>query len=112
VGHFYLVFRGELEEENHIYIREHNKWPLPHRKWEVRAVYNSYHKSNRMRRFDFFGDEEIISSSKFRSKYASVGCAVLFALPADRFEALLTSEDVKRLKKYRSEHVDINYGEF
>lgn len=85
VGHFYLVFRGEVEEENHIYIREHNKWPLPHRKWEVRAVYNSYHKSNRMRRFDFFGDEEIISNSKFRSKYASVGCAVLFALPAEKF---------------------------
>jgi hypothetical protein len=57
VGFFYLVFRGELEEENHIYIREHNKWPLPHRKWEVRAVYNSYHKSNKMHQFDFFGDE-------------------------------------------------------
>lgn len=65
-----------------------------------------------MRKFDFFGDEEIISNSKFRSKYASVTWAVLFALPATRFEELLSSEDIKRLKKYRSEHVDINYGEF
>lgn len=65
-----------------------------------------------MRRFDFFGDEEIISSSKFRSKYASVGFTILFALPAQRFETLLNSEDIKRLKKYRSEHVEINYGEF
>ena len=65
-----------------------------------------------MRKFDFFGDEEIISNSKFRSKYASVGCTILFALPAGKFEVILSSEDIKRLKKYRSEHVDINYGEF
>ena len=39
---FYLIFKGEILEKNHIYIREHNKWPLPYRRWEVRAVYNSF----------------------------------------------------------------------
>lgn len=39
---FYLHFKGQVLEQNHIYIREHNKWPLPNRRWEVRAVYNSY----------------------------------------------------------------------
>ena len=65
-----------------------------------------------MRQFDFFGDEEIISNTKFKSKYAAVGWVILFALPVDRFQALLSSEDIKRLKKYRTEHVDINYGKF
>ena len=46
VSHFYLIFKGTVIQENHIYIREHNKWPLPYRKWEVRAVYNSYHKQH------------------------------------------------------------------
>lgn len=33
VKFFYIIFRGKVQEENHIYIREHNKWPLPARKW-------------------------------------------------------------------------------
>lgn len=64
-----MIYRGAAVEESNIYIREHNKWPLPARKWEVRAVYNSYHKRNRLARFDFFGDEEIVTNSKFKSKY-------------------------------------------
>ena len=53
---FYLLYKGSLEEENHIYVREHNKWPMPHKRWEVRAVYNSYHQNRSVNRFDFFGD--------------------------------------------------------
>ena len=30
---FYILFRGEVIERNHIYIREYNKWPLPNRRW-------------------------------------------------------------------------------
>jgi hypothetical protein len=78
----------------------------------VRAVYNSYHKRNKLGRFEFFGDEEIVTNSKYKSKYIAEGWVVLFAMPAERFTAGLSSEDVKRLKKYRSEHVDINYNEF
>lgn len=33
-------------------------------------------------------------------------------MPAPTFTASLTTEDIKRLKKYRAEHVDINYGDF
>jgi hypothetical protein len=33
-------------------------------------------------------------------------------MPTETFLNSLTSEDIKRLKKYRSEHVDINYGDF
>ena len=33
-------------------------------------------------------------------------------MPVDAFVATLSTEDVKRLKKYRTEHVDINYNEF
>jgi signal-transduction protein with cAMP-binding, CBS, and nucleotidyltransferase domain len=54
---FYILYRGSIEEYNHIYVREHNKWPMPNRRWEVRAVYNSYNQNKLMKRFDFFGDE-------------------------------------------------------
>jgi len=33
-------------------------------------------------------------------------------MPVETFITSLSSEDIKRLKKYRSEHVDINYNEF
>lgn len=78
----------------------------------MRAVYNSYHKRKQLSRFEFFGDEEIISNSKFKSKYLAEGWVILFAMPVEHFVGTLTSEDIKRLKKYRSEHVDINYSEF
>jgi hypothetical protein len=110
VTHFYLIFRGEVTQENHIYIREHNKWPLPARKWEVRAVYNSYHKENKIKRFGFFGDEEIMTNSKFKSRYIASGWVILFVIEADKFMGLLTAEEGKRLKKFRNENVEINYG--
>lgn len=80
VNKFYILFRGDVVEENHIYVREHNKWPLPNRKWEVRAVYNSYHKNNTMPQFSFFGDEELVSNSKFKSKYVTASWVVLFSM--------------------------------
>lgn len=84
---------------------------MPNHKWEVRAVYNSFHKNNILKQFDFFGDEEIISNSKFKSKYISKSWTIVFTMPADKFIAKLNSEEVKRLKKYRSEHVDFSYGD-
>ena len=56
----YIVFRGEVSEQSHIYLREHNKWPLPHNRWEVRAVYNSFNKNRVLGPYAFFGDEEIL----------------------------------------------------
>ena len=76
----YIIYRGCLEEENHIYVREHNKWPMPHRRWEVRAVYNSYHQNKVVKRHEFFGDEEIIENLKFRARYVAKEWTILFKM--------------------------------
>ena len=30
---FYILFMGKVERTNHIYVREHNKWPIEDNKW-------------------------------------------------------------------------------
>lgn len=50
-------------------MREHNKWPLEGRRWEVRAVYNSFENAGMIKEYSFFGDEEIISALKIKSTY-------------------------------------------
>ena len=91
-------------------MKEHNKWPLSNSKWEVRAVYNSYNKSELIRPHRFFCDEEILDNLKLKSKFSSRTWSVLFTTRADRFVAHLNREDLKRLKKYRAEHVEVDYG--
>lgn len=99
-------------EENHIYVREHNKWPLPHRRWEVRAVYNSFNQNKLLRPFSFFGDEEIMENLKFKAKYVATVWTVLLKMSESDFYQHLNQEDIKRLKKYRAENVDVNYMDF
>ena len=53
---------------------------MPHRRWEIRAVYNSYHQNKRIRKFDFFGDEEIIEDTRFKAKYRTNQWTVLFKM--------------------------------
>jgi signal-transduction protein with cAMP-binding, CBS, and nucleotidyltransferase domain len=109
---FYLMFKGDLEEENHIYVREHNKWPLPNRRWEVRAVYNSYNQNKHLKRFNFFGDEELMENLKFKARYLATTWTVLLKMKEEDFYLHLNQEDIKRLKKYRSENADVNYLDF
>lgn len=109
---FYIIFRGEVREQNQIYIREHNKWPLPNRRWEVRAVYNSFENSDLIKSYSFFGDEEIINALRLKSTYIASSHVILFSMDKDTFIDSLSTEDFKRLKKYRNEHININYGDF
>lgn len=61
-------------------MREHNKWPLPHNRWEIRAVYKTYESDNALRKYDFFGDEEIIGGNQMKSTYEAKTHCVLLAL--------------------------------
>lgn len=109
---FFLHFRGEIKEKNHIYVREYNKWPVLARKWEVRAVYNSFQNSNIMAQYSFFCDEEIINLMRVKSTYIAKTHLILFSMDQELFLNSLSTEDFKRLKKYRNEHVNINYSDF
>jgi hypothetical protein len=40
------------------------------------------------------------------------GWVVLFVMEAELFTECLSVDEAKRLKKYRNENIDINYGEF
>lgn len=86
----YILVKGEVREQSHIYLREHNKWPLPNHRWEVRAVYNSHHKTRTLPEHAFFGDEEILENMRMRSKYTTHSCSVLLSLDADTFHSYLS----------------------
>lgn len=103
---------GKVQRVNHIYIRQHNKWPIEDKKWEIRAVYRSYEKHSLLKQFDFFCDEQIISGNRLRSSYIAKQHSILFSLTKQMFNQLLTTEDFKRLKKYRNENTAVNYPEF
>ena len=51
-----------------------------------------------------------MTNSKFKSRYIASGWVILFVIEADKFMGLLTAEEGKRLKKFRNENVEINYG--
>lgn len=55
-----------------------------------------------MKQYGFFGDEEIINSLKTKSTYVTKTYSVLFSMNKDKFIESLTTEDFKRLKKYRN----------
>ncbi len=63
-----------------------------------------------MKQNSFFGDEEIINALKTKSTYIAKTHSILFSMNKEIFLNSLTTEDFKRLKKYRNEHVNINYG--
>lgn len=44
-----------------------------------------------MQKYDFFGDEEIITNSKLKSKYVTSSWAIIYALPAEKFIEILSS---------------------
>jgi hypothetical protein len=91
-------------------VKEHNKWPLSNNKWEVRAVYNSYNQSGTLKEYKFFADEEILDNIKLKSKYSASAFSILFVMKPQKFREHLNSEDLKRLKKYRTEHIEIDYN--
>ena len=53
-----------------------------------------------------------MSNSKFKSKYIAKGWVIMFVMNSEKFIDTLGNEEGKRLKKYRNENVDINYGDF
>jgi hypothetical protein len=87
---------------NHIHIREHNKWPLPNGRWEIRAVYKTYESDSYLRKYDFFADEEIIGGNKMKSTYCAKSHCILLSMSRANFNKHIGSEDQKKLKKYRN----------
>jgi len=85
---------------------------MPNRRWEVRAVYNSYNQNKVMKRYDFFGDEEILENTRFKAKYVANEPTIIFRMDSEAFYKLLNQEDIKRLKKFRAESTDVNYVDF
>jgi len=39
---FYIIFKGQVIEDNHIYLRDYNKWPLTDHRWQVKAIYHPH----------------------------------------------------------------------
>ena len=78
----------------------------------MRAVYNSFKNTGNLKQFSFFGDEEIINSLRTKSTYIAKTHSILFSMNKNMFLDSLTTEDFKRLKKYRNEHININYTDF
>lgn len=50
--------------------------------------------------------------SCLKSSYFAKNHCILFSMNKTNFEKFLNNEDFKRLKKYRNEHININYYEF
>lgn len=78
----------------------------------MRAVYNAFQNDRTIGKYEFFGDEEIISASRLKSTYIANTHCILFSMDKNIFLDSLTNEDFKRLKKYRNEHININYSDF
>ena len=83
---------------------------MPNKRWEVRAVYNSFQNEGKLKQFNFFGDEEIINALRTKSTYVAESHLIVFSMSKETFINHLTNEDFKRLKKFRNEHVSVNYG--
>jgi hypothetical protein len=65
-----------------------------------------------IKEYNFFGDEEIINFLRLKSTYIAETHSILFSMDKNIFINALTNEDFKRLKKYRNEHININYNDF
>ena len=65
-----------------------------------------------MKRYDFFGDEEILENTRFKAKYVANEPTIIFRMDSEAFYKLLNQEDIKRLKKFRAESTDVNYVDF
>lgn len=74
---------------------------MPNRRWEVRAVYNSFQQHSAIEKFDFFGDEEMMDNLKLKATFVASSWTILLKMSADDFFKILNQEDIKRLKKYR-----------
>jgi hypothetical protein len=85
---------------------------LQAKRWEVRAIYNSFKNAGEIKEYNFFGDEEIINGLHLKSTYIAETHSILFSMEKNVFIDALTNEDFKRLKKYRNEHININYSDF
>jgi|LakMenE18May11ns_1017448.scaffolds.fasta_scaffold8266748_1 hypothetical protein len=106
-----MIYQGEVRQENYIYVKEYNKWPLSNDRREVRAVYNSYNKKDILKDYKFFCDEEILDNLKLKSKFVANSWVILFSMKKDIFIQHLNSEDLKRIKKYRAEHVETDFNQ-
>lgn len=68
----------------------------------MRAVYNSFENFGMIKSYSFFGDEEIINALRLKSTFIADSHVILFSMDKDVFIDSLTTEDFKRLKKYRN----------
>ena len=55
-----------------------------------------------MGKYNFFGDEELINALRLKSTYVAQTHAIIFSMDKDLFIDSLSTEDFKRLKKYRN----------